>query len=62
MSDLDNDHRRRRGAAEGEAEYEPSERGLAEGSVITVPTITLEGERNGASDAQQATVDVDGAT
>jgi hypothetical protein len=34
--------------AEGEAEYDQSEQWLAEGPVITVPTITLEGDANGA--------------
>ena len=34
--------------AEGEARYEELEKRLAEGPVITVPTITLEGDANGA--------------
>ena len=34
--------------AEGEAEYDELEKRLAEGPVITVPTITLEGDANGA--------------
>ena len=38
----------RLGLAEGEARYEELEKRLAEGPVITVPTITLEGDANGA--------------
>ena len=34
--------------AEGEAEYADLEQRLAEGPVITVPAITLEGDANGA--------------
>jgi pimeloyl-ACP methyl ester carboxylesterase len=34
--------------AEGEAEYDELERRLAEGPLITVPAITLEGDANGA--------------
>ncbi len=34
--------------ADGEAEYDELEKRLAEGPVITVPTITLEGDANGA--------------
>jgi pimeloyl-ACP methyl ester carboxylesterase len=41
-------YRWRLGLAEGEAEYDELERRLAEGPVITVPTITLEGDANGA--------------
>ena len=41
-------YRWRLGLSEGEAEYEELERRLAEGPVITVPTITLEGDANGA--------------
>jgi pimeloyl-ACP methyl ester carboxylesterase len=41
-------YRWRLGLAEGEAEYEELERRLAEGPVITVPTMTLEGDANGA--------------
>ena len=33
---------------EGESKYDDLERRLATGSVITVPTITLEGDANGA--------------
>ena len=36
------------GLAEGEAKYDDLEKRLAEGPVITVPTITLEGDANGA--------------
>jgi pimeloyl-ACP methyl ester carboxylesterase len=41
-------YRWRLGLAEGEAEYEELEKRLAEGPVITVPTVTLEGDANGA--------------
>jgi pimeloyl-ACP methyl ester carboxylesterase len=41
-------YRWRLGLAEGEAEYGELEKRLAEGPVITVPTITLEGDANGA--------------
>jgi pimeloyl-ACP methyl ester carboxylesterase len=41
-------YRWRLGLAEGEAEYDDLEERLAEGPVITVPTITLEGDANGA--------------
>jgi pimeloyl-ACP methyl ester carboxylesterase len=41
-------YRWRLGLAEGEAEYAELESRLAEGPVITVPTITLEGDANGA--------------
>jgi pimeloyl-ACP methyl ester carboxylesterase len=41
-------YRWRLGLAEGEAEYDQFEQRLAEGPVITVPTITLEGDANGA--------------
>ncbi len=34
--------------AEGETEYDELEERLAQGPVITVPTITLEGDANGA--------------
>jgi pimeloyl-ACP methyl ester carboxylesterase len=36
------------GLAEGESQYDELERRLAEGPVINVPTITLEGDANGA--------------
>jgi pimeloyl-ACP methyl ester carboxylesterase len=41
-------YRWRLGLAEGKAEYDDLEKRLAEGPVITVPTITLEGDANGA--------------
>jgi pimeloyl-ACP methyl ester carboxylesterase len=41
-------YRWRLGLADGEAEYDEFEKRLAEGPVITVPTITLEGDANGA--------------
>ncbi len=41
-------YRWRLGLAEGEAKYDDLERRLAEGPVITVSTITLEGDANGA--------------
>ena len=37
--------------AEGEPKYDDLERRLAVGPVITVPTITLEGDANGAPQA-----------
>jgi pimeloyl-ACP methyl ester carboxylesterase len=41
-------YRWRLGLADGEPEYDDLERRLARGPVITVPTITLEGDANGA--------------
>jgi len=41
-------YRWRLGLAEGEAEYDDLEERLAEAPLITVPTITLEGDANGA--------------
>jgi len=41
-------YRWRLGLAEGESKYDQLENQLAEGPVITVPTITLEGDANGA--------------
>ena len=41
-------YRWRLGLADGEAKYNDLEKRLAEGPVITVPTITLEGDANGA--------------
>ena len=41
-------YRWRLGLADGEAQYDDLEQRLAEGPVITVPTITLEGDANGA--------------
>ena len=41
-------YRWRIGLAEGETKYDELEKQLAEAPVITVPTITLEGDANGA--------------
>ena len=41
-------YRWRLGLAEGERKYDDLEKRLAEGQVITVPTITMEGDANGA--------------
>jgi pimeloyl-ACP methyl ester carboxylesterase len=41
-------YRWRLGLAEGEPKYDGLEKRLAEGPIITVPTITLEGDANGA--------------
>jgi pimeloyl-ACP methyl ester carboxylesterase len=41
-------YRWRLGLAEGESKYDDLEKRLADGPVITVPTITLEGDANGA--------------
>jgi pimeloyl-ACP methyl ester carboxylesterase len=41
-------YRWRLGLAEGEARYDEVEKRLAQGPVITVPTITMEGDANGA--------------
>ena len=41
-------YRWRLGLAEGDAKYDDLEKRLAQGPVITVPTITLEGDANGA--------------
>jgi pimeloyl-ACP methyl ester carboxylesterase len=41
-------YRWRQGLAEGESKYDELERQLAQSPVITVPTITLEGDANGA--------------
>jgi pimeloyl-ACP methyl ester carboxylesterase len=43
-----NNYRWRIGLAEGESKYDNLEKHLAEAPVITVPTITLEGDANGA--------------
>src|SRR5437868_8511088 len=45
-------YRWRLGLAQGEAKYEDLEKHLAEGPLITVPTITLEGDANGAPHAE----------
>ncbi|MGO9210282.1 MAG: alpha/beta fold hydrolase [Terriglobales bacterium] len=44
-------YRWRLGLAEGEPKYDGLEKRIAEGPVITVPTITLEGDANGAPNA-----------
>ena len=41
-------YRWRLGLTEGERQYDDLERRLAQGPVINVPTITLEGDANGA--------------
>ena len=41
-------YRWRIGLADGESKYDDLEKRLAEGPVIAVPTITLEGDANGA--------------
>ena len=41
-------YRWRLGLAEGEPKYDELEKRLAQGPVIAVPTITLEGDANGA--------------
>jgi pimeloyl-ACP methyl ester carboxylesterase len=41
-------YRWRLGLAEGDPQYDDLEKRLAEGPLITVPTITLEGDANGA--------------
>ena len=47
-------YRWRLGLAEGEARYDDLEKRLAAGPVITVPTITLEGDANGAPHPEPA--------
>src|ERR1700691_4604905 len=47
-------YRWRIGIAEGESKYDDLEKRLAKGSVISVPTITLEGDANGAPHAPPA--------
>jgi pimeloyl-ACP methyl ester carboxylesterase len=47
-------YRWRLGLAAGEAKYDGLEKRLAEAPVITVPTITLEGDANGAPHAEPA--------
>ena len=47
-------YRWRLALAEGEPKYEPLDRKLAEFPVISVPTITLEGDANGAPHAEPA--------
>jgi pimeloyl-ACP methyl ester carboxylesterase len=48
-------YRWRLGLAEGEARYAEQEARLAEGPLITVPTITLEGDTNGAPHPEPST-------
>ena len=48
-------YRWRQGLAEGESIYDDLERYLAQSPVITVPTITLEGDANGAPHPQPST-------
>jgi len=48
------DYRWRLGLADGEAKYDDLEKRLADSPVITVPTITLEGDANGAPHADAA--------
>jgi len=47
-------YRWRLGLAEGEPRYDDLEKRLAEGPIITVPTITLEGDANGAPHPEPA--------
>ena len=47
-------YRWRLGLADGEPKYDDLEKRLAEGPVITVPTITLEGDANGAPHPEPA--------
>ena len=47
-----NDYRWRLGLAEGDPKYDEVEKRLAQFPVITVPTITLEGDANGAPHAE----------
>lgn len=47
-------YRWRLGLAEGEAKYDETEKRLAAGPVITVPTITMEGDANGAPHPEPA--------
>jgi pimeloyl-ACP methyl ester carboxylesterase len=47
-------YRWRLGLAAGEAKYDELEKRLAEAPVVTVPTITLEGDANGAPHAEPA--------
>jgi pimeloyl-ACP methyl ester carboxylesterase len=47
-------YRWRLGLAQGEARYDDLEKRLADGPVVTVPTITLEGDANGAPHLEPA--------
>ena len=44
-------YRWRQGLAQGEPKYDDLEKRLAAGPIITVPTITMEGDANGAPHA-----------
>jgi hypothetical protein len=48
MSVVIHNYRWRLGLAEGEPQYDGLEKRLAEAPLIAVPTITLEGDANGA--------------
>ena len=48
MAIVIHNYRWRLGLADGEPEYDQLEKRLADGPVITVPTITLEGDANAA--------------
>jgi len=47
-------YRWRQGLAEGEAKYDTLEKRLAESPIISVPTITMEGDANGAPHPEPA--------
>ena len=47
-------YRWRQGLAEGEVQYDALEKRLAEGPIINVPTITMEGDANGAPHPEPA--------
>jgi len=53
---IDN-YRWRLGLAEGESKYDDLEKRLAEGPVINVPTITLEGDANGSPHPYATSID-----
>lgn len=48
MAIVIHNYRWRLGLAEGEPQYDDSEKRLSNAPIITVPTITLEGDANGA--------------
>ena len=54
MAIVIHNYRWRLGLAEGEARHDDLERRLAAGPAITVPTITLEGDANGAPHPEPA--------
>ena len=54
MAVVIHNYRWRLGLAEGEAKYEPLEKRLAAAPAISVPTITLEGDANGAPHPEPA--------